>query len=331
MSWQQIGKHWGPALALAGSMACGSEPLEEPATGSAWTGNASSEEGAPDENRPPVIEALRIEPREPVAGDRLRAVASVNEPDGDSVQMGYVWWIDDRALAESGAEIELGDVARGTRIEVQATASDRHEESEPAHAEVVVRNRRPVLTGLELDPAGEVPIGHPVAATPEARDPDGDALRFRYQWSVNGSPVEEDGPRLDTAELRKGDELQVRVWVSDDSSESDPIYSHAVRIANPRPKIVSLPGGLDAEGVFRYAIEARDPDGDRSLRFQLSEGPPGMTVDPVTGEVLWRPTPEHAGVHAVELVVKDSEGASASQTFELTVTSETDPAPAAIP
>ena len=110
-----------------------------------------------------------------------------------------------------------------------------------------------------------------------------------------------------------------------------PIYSHAVRIANPRPKIVSLPGGLDAEGVFRYAIEARDPDGDRSLRFQLSEGPPGMTVDPVTGEVLWRPTPEHAGVHAVELVVKDSEGASASQTFELTVTSETDPAPAAIP
>jgi hypothetical protein len=312
---------------------CGGEPPEQPATTSEWVAAADSEERPSEANRPPVIEVLRIEPREPVSGDRVRAVVRANEPDGETVSVGYVWSIDDRPLAEGGAEIALGGVARGAHVAVVATASDGSNESEPVRDEVVVRNRRPVLTNLVLDPAGDVPHGHPVVAKPEARDPDGDPLEFRYRWRVDGSSLSEDGPSLDTADLEKGDAIQVQVWVSDGLDESEPIYSQTVKIANSRPEIVSTPRGLDDDGVFRYLIEVRDPDGDRYLRFYLSQGPAGMTVDPVRGEVSWQPTAAHAGVHAVELVVKDAEGATATQTFELTIESQgSEPvSPAAIP
>jgi hypothetical protein len=328
---QRIWKHWGPALLLAGSVECGEAPPELPETTSDWQTSPRHEARAPEDNRPPVIETLRLEPEEPVSGDRLRAVVGVNEPDGDPVRVGYTWSIDDRPLAESGAEIVLGEVARGAHIEVVAKASDGQAESEAARATVNVRNRRPVLTGLELDPAGGAPRGRPVVAKPEARDPDADAIAFRYQWSVNGRAVSERGPSLDTAGLRKGDAIQVQVWASDGSDESDPIYSHAVPIVNASPEILSAPGGLDDDGVFRYAIEARDPDGDRELRYHLNAGPDGMTVSPVSGEILWRPSAAHAGVHAVEVVVEDSEGANAVQTFEITIEiEEHETAPAAM-
>jgi len=333
MRWQRIHKQWFPALVLAGSVGCGGEPAEAPATTNEWTAAAAAEDRASEANRPPVIEVLRIEPREPVSGDRVRAVVKANEPDGEAVSVGYIWSINDRTLAEGGAEIMLGEVGRGTRVAVVATASDGSNESQTARDEVVVPNRRPVLTALALDPVGDVPHGHPVVAKPEARDPDGDALEFRYRWSVDGRRSSEGGPSLDTAELDKGDTIQVRVWVSDGLDESDPIYSQVVQIANSRPEIVSTPRGLDDDGVFRYAIEVHDPDGDRRLRYYLNQGPEGMTVDPVSGEVSWRPTADHAGVHAVELTVKDSEGATATQTFELTIESQGPEtvSPAAIP
>jgi hypothetical protein len=323
MRWQRLWTRWIPALALAGIVGCGGEPPpDDPTTANAWTPAAASEDGEQAANRPPVIEVLRIEPREPVAGDRIRAVVSANEPDGEPVSVGYVWSIDDRTLTEGGAEIVLDETRRGARIAVVATASDGSNESEPARDEVTVRNRRPVLTGLKLDPAGAVPYGHLVVARPEARDPDGDALEFRYRWSVNGHALSEDGPSLDTSELSKGDTIQAQVWVGDGLDDGDPIYSQAVQIANSRPEIVSTPRGLDDDGVFRYEIEARDRDDHRNLRYYLSKGPKGMSVDPVLGAVSWRPTTSHAGVHTVELVVEDPDGATDMQTFELTIVSE---------
>lgn len=316
-------RHWTPLLLVAGSLACGSEaPTADPGAGSAWIADASSEDAGAQAQRAPVIETLRIEPSEPAPGDRIRAIARLSAPDASSVRVGYAWSLDGRPLPEGGAEIVLGELAPGTRVEVVATASDGRQESEAVEASVTVRNRRPVITGLTLDPAGDVPLGHPVVARPEARDPDGDAIGFRYQWSVNGRAVSEDGPRLDTQALRRGDAIQVRVWARDDRDESDPVYSHAVKVANSRPEIVSLPGGLGADGVFRYAIEARDPDGDRGLRYYLNQGPEGMTLDPILGEVTWRPTPGDVGVHAVEIAVQDSAGETALQSFQLSVSPE---------
>jgi len=331
MEWRRIWRSGAAALLLAWSVGCGGSevPPQETVNAADLGTSPPSDVRAPGENRAPTIEALRLEPEEPVSGDLLRAVVAVNEPDRDPVRLGFLWSVGGREVPGNGAELRLADVARGTLIEVVVTASDGEAESESSRAAVTVRNRRPVLTGLVLDPAAEPPRGRPVVAKPEARDPDGDALEFRYVWSVNGRRVEEWKPSLETDQLRKGDRIQVRVWASDGEHESDPIFSHAVTVANAPPEIVSAPSGLGEDGVFRYAVKAQDPDGDRSLRYYVEQGPSGMTVNPVMGEVLWRPTADDAGLHPVKIVVKDSEGLSVFQTFDITIRAEEPEAPPA--
>ena len=88
------------------------------------------------------------------------------------------------------------------------------------------------------------------------------------------------------------------------------------------------------EGLFRYAFEAEDPDGDRNLRFRLGKAPEGMRIDPILGVSTWRPKPSQAGVHPVEVIVQDAHGDGSALHFEVTVTatpgdSDEEPPPAA--
>ena len=106
---------------------------------------------------------------------------------------------------------------------------------------------------------------------------------------------------------------------SDGERESDPLESVEVRVANAAPRIVSSPPAQLADGEFQYQLEAEDPDGDRTLRFRLLEGPVGMVVDPVRGVVRWKPGAAQVGAHPVDLAVGDPMGATTAQRFEITV------------
>ena len=315
------------ALLAVSALSCGGDATQE-TTGAAW--QAPEKSGDPRLNRAPVIHEVRLSPSEPAAGERVSALVRASEPDAEAIQLRFSWSIGGRPLPESGAEIQLGEVGRGERVEVEVTASDGRDESGPVWASVTVRNRRPVVTGIGLRPLAEVPRGEPVVATVAARDPDGDPLEFRYEWSVNDRPLPEEGDTLRTDRLRRGDAIRVRVVASDGTDESAPIPSGVVRVANAHPEILSSPSGVSSDGSFRYAVQARDPDGDRNLRYELRKGPEGMKMNRIDGEVTWQATAKQAGTHAVEIVVEDSEGARTVQAFELVVR-VADPQPAAAP
>jgi hypothetical protein len=312
---------------VASALGCGGDAPEQ-TTGAAW--QAPGKAGAARLNRAPVIQEVRLSPSEPAAGERVSAVVRASEPDGEAIQLRFAWSIGGRPLPESGAEIRLGEVPRGERVEVEVTASDGRDESEPMRAAVTLRNRRPVVTGIGLRPLAEVPRGEPVVATVAARDPDGDSLEFRYEWSVNGRPVPEEENTLRTDRLQRGDEIRVRIIASDGTDESTPIPSGVVHVANAHPEILSSPSGVSSDGSFRYAVQARDPDGDRNLRYALRKGPEGMKMNRIDGELTWQAKPKQAGAHAVEIVVEDSEGARTLQAFELIV-QVSSPQPAAAP
>jgi Bacterial Ig domain len=192
--------------------------------------------------------------------------------------------------------------------------------SAPTHAQAHVGNRPPSLEGVSLDPTDAVKVGQPVVAVPTARDPDGDAIHFRYEWRVNGQPAHEDHERFSTAGLHRGDRIQARVVASDGEAESPPFDSPAVSVANSPPQITSNPQQVQIQdGTYHYAVEARDPDGDSNLRYKLVKGPQGARIDPVMGEFTWQPTREQVGTHAVEVSVDDGHGGETHQTFELTV------------
>jgi hypothetical protein len=306
--------------------ACG----EEEGAASDATLGAPPARGESTANRPPQIERLRFEPAEPLPEDTLRAVATVRDPDGDRVTQSFLWRVAGRELAESGPEIQLRGVAKGVEIEVEVSAIDGRATSASRSASTEVANRRPVLENVALQPIGTVLPGDPALALPIAEDPDGDALDFRFRWSVNDAVLEgEEEASLSTHGLRSDDRIRVQVVANDGESESDAVWSAVLLVGNAAPEIVSAPSGVAPGEAFTYVVKARDPEGDRSLRYELRKGPDGMTMNPVLGELRWLPQAGQAGAHPVEIAVLDSRGGTTVQTFELTVGAGAPPPPAA--
>ncbi len=309
------------AGALVAGAACGSdEPA--PAEQRAPLAANSHQDGS---NQPPVVQ-VRIEPEQPIVGDRLRAGASVRDAEGDSTTLAYRWSVDGVDVAESGQELDLAGVPKGASIEVQVTANDGLSDSEPASAQVWVIDRAPVINGLAIAPPKSVYPGDSVVVTPTGSDPDGDLVDFEFTWFVNDQPVSGEDRSFSTEGLDSGDRIRVRVVANDGQNDSRPLESEDVVVGSAHPEFVSNPPGVTDQGVFRYAVEARDPDGDRNLRYRLSTAPEGMKIDEVLGLIEWRPGDEQIGVHPVSVVVSDTSKLETTQSFEITVSAAALPA-----
>jgi hypothetical protein len=249
----------------------------------------------------------------------VRAVVDASDPDDDPVELDYAWRFAGKTLRSDGPSVEMPTGARGARLEVRVTASDGKAQSASVQASAQIANAKPRLVEVMLDPADEVARGDAVSASARAGDPDGDPLEFEYSWAVNGRWLARGERSFSTGGLKRGDRIRARVVASDGERKSDPIESAEVRVANAPPRIVSSPPGQLADGEFRYQLEAEDPDGDRTLRFRLLEGPAGMAVDPVRGVVRWKPGANQVGSHPVDLAVEDPMGAASAQRFEITI------------
>jgi hypothetical protein len=209
------------------------------------------------------------------------------------------------------------------------TATDGRDESAPVRVTATVANRAPLISSLALAPDGEVQPGQEVTAVPQAMDPDGDTLAYEFEWLLNDKPVRgADEAAFDTRALKRGDRLVARVRVGDGEEWSPVSESMALELANRPPKIAGVPAIEAVGGGITAQLDADDPDGDKSLRFRVVEGPKGLSVDPVSGRLSWRPEPGTIGAHAVEIGVADSLGAESALRFELTVSSPSDEKPA---
>ena len=276
-------------------------------------------DGTATRNRAPRIHTVRFEPGRPQAGKAIRAIVEAEDPDGDPLSYRFTWTARGRRYAESGPRLALSGMRRGDPIEVTVTASDGQAESESVSATTRIANAPPLITGARFESSNGIAAGGEVTVHPEAKDFDDDPISFSFTWWVNGSTVEEDGPTLSTVGLKRGDRVRVRISGADGEDEGDEFESPEITLENAAPTIVSEPAGADADGSFRYRVQAEDPDGDRPLRYSLTEAPEGMTVTPTRGEIEWRPKPEQAGTHSIEVVVEDSQGGRTVQRFQVIV------------
>ncbi|MBM3964919.1 MAG: tandem-95 repeat protein, partial [Planctomycetes bacterium] len=92
---------------------------------------------------------------------------------------------------------------------------------------------------------------------------------------------------------------------------------------NRAPAIVSEPvTSVRADGaIYRYEVKGDDPDKDSPLLYDLLEAPEGMSIDPNSGEILWRTGPGETsvGTHRVTVQVIDPRGLTGSQSFSIRV------------
>ena len=311
------------ALAVAGAalvVACSDgKPAATGASMDAPAAASASREA--DANTPPQIGSVSLQPSDPQPGTLLVAHAQASDADGDPVKVRFEWRAGDSVIAGAGeGSLVVPQLPRGTELSVVAVAHDGRAESEPATAKVRIGNQKPVVAKVRFDPADGVKPGDTVIAVAEGEDADGDELEFHYEWRVGDQVVGSDRERFDTTKLKRGDPLTVRVTASDGEDESATVEGPNLVLGNRAPAVVSLPPAtMNADGVFRYGVEVKDPDGDRNLRFRLEHAPEGARIDPLLGAIDWKPTAKQQGKHAIQVVVSDGHGGETSQTFEVEV------------
>lgn len=302
-----------PGLLLA--FGCSEEPARRP-SGQSMAGPAATSSLA---NHAPEVKRLRFDPLHPKVDSMARAVVEASDPDGDAVELRYEWRVNGGTVVSTGAMFDTTGLAKGDRLELSVVATDGRAESERFVRGVAIGNRAPIVSAVAVTPEWPSP-GETLEADVRASDEDGDRLELRYRWFVNGALASEGSERFESEGLQPGDLVQLKVAASDGSLVTRPVSSPPVRMARSRaPEIVSQPGGIREDGVFEYALEARDPDGDAPLVFELLESPQGMTIDPGTGAIAWTPAPEQEGTFTVDVKVSDPHGSASAQRFELTV------------
>jgi hypothetical protein len=311
------------ALALAVCLAACGDDAATPTGASMET----SGQGGPavkatlKSNAPPRLGGVSLVPSDPQPGTLVQASGTATDPEGDPVHLRYEWYANGvRIGGQHDATLTVPDLRRGTELRVSVVASDGRAQSDPVTAEVRVGNRPPSVSAIRFEPADTIRPGETVVAIVDGDDPDGDSVDYHYEWRVGDEVQGGDDERFDTSKLKRGDPLTVRVTATDGDDESDPVEGPNLMMGNTAPSITSLPPAkMGADGVYRYAVEAKDRDGDRNLRFRLTKNPDGAKVDALLGEITWKPTFEQTGVHPIEVVVSDGKGGEASQVFEVSV------------
>jgi hypothetical protein len=333
---------WGPILALPLLLgACGD-------SGSLSTGSARAPEASSDPqieapappseapatargNSPPTLGFLDFQPREPRGADEvLKVVFEASDEDGDTLFFHYQWSVDWEPAGDGTDQLSLAGIERGQRIEVRVVVNDGKQESPPESRSTRLGNSPPKIVEITTDFPDAIVANAEIVAQTQATDRDGDPLRFRYQWKINGRSLHETSSKLVARRVRRGDEIQVTVVASDGDSESEPKASPVWIAANSEPEIVSVPGEFSSDGVFRYAVEINDPDGDRRFSLHLEEAPEGMDIDPGSSTVSWAPSTEQAGAHTFLVVADDGHGGIARQQVEVRVGEPQDASPAAL-
>ncbi|MDZ4848231.1 MAG: CARDB domain-containing protein [Pirellulaceae bacterium] len=217
--------------------------------------------------------------------------------------------------------------AQGPGIfEVIVRATDRQNafDTERFTANVLEVNRLPVFTPIGLQTINEE---EQLVIQAKATDPDIplDALRYSIDKGPTGAiidavtgqfrwtPSELDGPGTFNVTIRVID----RVGGSDTQS-----FVISVLETNKAPSITPIGAKeIEQNSELSFGVFATDADSPANpLQFSIWKGPDGATIDLATGAFKWKPSSiQNAGTYEVTVLVKDSEGADDTETFDINV------------
>jgi tRNA A-37 threonylcarbamoyl transferase component Bud32 len=160
-----------------------------------------------------------------------------------------------RAEACGRVEALLGEARAALEARDYARASEQAGRAQALLEAIVL----PIRIASRSPEAGEVRIRRdvPLTFSVKAENPSGGSLR--YAWSVNGAPLDVEGPRL---QLRptKGGHVEVRVQSGDQASTAAWDL-----VLNEPPSLTVSPAGtsrLRTGEELVFEADARDPDGD---------------------------------------------------------------------
>lgn len=180
------------------------------------------------------------------------------------------------------------------------------------------RNTAPVANAQSV--AMEEDAALPITLT--GSDAENDALSFDISVPPQHGTLSGQAPNVVYTPAQNYHGPDSFTFRARDASLISPPATVQIAIApiNDPPVITSTPELLATSGAaYAYQAAATDADTGDTLSFSLATAPSGMSIDAATGAIAWTPTAAQSGNHAVLLVVTDAAGATAQQSFTITV------------
>lgn len=210
-------------------------------------GNSSEAQVQVRRNARPLPPTIALTPEYPTDKDTLRVeiLEPGSDPEGDEVELEYIWFRDDEVQPFRGDELP-GTATVGAEIwRVHVASVDSLEAGEPAVASVVIANNAPGTPGVVLSPELVASGAEPLQCVVEtnAPDPDGQTLSYRVAWTVDGrsypmdfsgagGPETQDWPEdtVPAQDTALGEIWSCEVWASDglDEGPGSTAYGSAV-------------------------------------------------------------------------------------------------------
>jgi len=199
-----------------------------------------------------------------------------------------------------------GDVDIGTRT-VEVSVDDGNGGFDVHNFTLTVGNVNdpPVILTKDVLYADE-DVAYSVQYT--ALDPDpGDVLEWRMVTNATWLSFVSDNVLMGTPQNDNVGRYWVNVSVEDPMGLVDHHnFTLTANNTNDPPIITTIPKGVAKAGeVYTYDSDATDVDVGAVITWSLAQGPSGMTVDHVTGNVTWTPTDAQVGIADVDLSVSD--------------------------
>ncbi|MBK7950150.1 MAG: hypothetical protein IPK00_15675 [Deltaproteobacteria bacterium] len=235
----------GIAITLAAFVqACGGDERKDArvasmvATPSETTGEAIAAGGG-DGPAAPVIEAIEIRPKRPVAGARLSAKARFAPGTGARGEIAYQWRTGSGRVLGDGRELDTSGLEPGTTVEVVATPVAGDEAGVEVSHRFKLADAAKQIALVVIDAEEGKGVGSVLRAVVETTDESDGFDVASLEWRVGGQVVGED-EELDTSAFAPGDVVELRARLSGESGRPIPAEPIVLERSAP-PEIRSTP------------------------------------------------------------------------------------------
>jgi alpha-tubulin suppressor-like RCC1 family protein len=250
------------------------------ATATDGTDSISDSTSVTLENREPVLSNLVIEADEGLwNGTTLTCSADVSDADGETLEIAYSWTLADGTTTVEGSELTLENVSDGDVFTCTASIEDGYQGIDTLSDSVTTTNTLPVVDTISVTP-DSVNVGeHTFTCEVETSDADGDDVEVTYEWTINGTPQQEEDTNMFSGSFTLGMVIACNA-TPNDGKEDGNVVSDDVTIENAKPVVDSVT--LSPDMVYTNDIitaTAVLSDGDASQSGDLTASYSWHVVD----------------------------------------------------